>query len=39
MGHGYLVAAFCCAWTIQLGYVMLLVGKWLSQRQRLKTGR
>jgi hypothetical protein len=37
--HSYLVAAFCAAWAIQLGYLLLLVAKWQGQRARLKSGR
>jgi hypothetical protein len=38
MGHKYLVAAFCCTWTIQLGYLILLLAKSRGQSARLKSG-
>lgn len=36
MGHKFLVAAFCCTWIIQLGYLLSLVVKWQRQRQFLR---
>jgi hypothetical protein len=36
MGHKFLVAAYCCTWGIQLGYVLWMVTKWQSQRAKLK---
>jgi hypothetical protein len=39
MNHRFLIAAFCCTWAIQLGYLLLLAAKWQTQRARLKSGR
>jgi hypothetical protein len=36
MGHPYLVAAFCCTWAIQLGYLLWMAVKWQGQRRNIK---
>jgi hypothetical protein len=36
MGHPYLVAAYCCVWVIQLGYLASMAFRWLGQRRRLR---
>lgn len=38
MEHKFLVAAFCCTWAIQLGYLIRLVAKWRGQRGQLGAG-
>lgn len=38
MTHPYLIAAFCCTWAIQLGYLLLVAIKWQGQRGKLKSG-
>jgi hypothetical protein len=35
MGHKYLVAAYCCTWAIQLGYLAWMIAKWQGQRAKL----
>jgi hypothetical protein len=35
MGHKFLIAAYCCTWTIQLGYLLLLAVKWQRQRSQI----
>ena len=35
MGHKYLVAAFCCTWGIQLGYLLWMTFKWKRQEGKL----
>jgi hypothetical protein len=35
MGHKFLVAAFCCTWAIQLGYVLWIAAKWSGQEVKL----
>lgn len=35
MGQKFLIAAFCCTWIIQLGYLLSLVAKWQGQRRHL----
>ena len=35
MGHKFLVAAYCCVWIIQLGYLISLGIRWSSQRKKL----
>jgi hypothetical protein len=37
MGHPYLVAAYCCTWAIQLGYLFWIGAKWLGQRRRINS--
>jgi hypothetical protein len=39
MGHSYLVAAFCCTWVIQLGYVLWMLAKWQGQKAKVGAGR
>ena len=36
MNHKFLVAAFCCTWAIQLGYLLWIVSKWQGQRAKSK---
>jgi hypothetical protein len=36
MGHKFLVAAYCCTWAIQLGYVAWMALKWRGQREKIK---
>lgn len=38
MAHTYLIAAFCCTWAIQLGYLLLVAIQWHAQRGKLKAG-
>jgi hypothetical protein len=38
MAHTYLIAAFCCTWAIQLGYLLLVAIQWQGQRGKLKAG-
>jgi hypothetical protein len=35
MGHKFLMAAYCCTWAIQLGYLASLAAKWQRQRKQL----
>jgi len=35
MGHKFLVAAYICTWTIQLGYLLLIAVKWQRQRRQM----
>jgi len=35
MGHKFLIAAYCCTWAIQLGYLLSLAAKWRRQRKQL----
>jgi hypothetical protein len=37
MEHKFLVAAYCCTWGIQLGYLLWIVRKWLGQRPKTGT--
>lgn len=37
MGHKFLIAAYCCTWAIQLGYLLWMAAKWLGQRNRLRS--
>jgi hypothetical protein len=39
MGHKFLVAAYCCTWIIQLGYLLLLAIKWQRQRSQIPAPR
>jgi len=39
MGHKFMIAAFCCTWTIQFGYLILLVAKWNRQRRQIALAR
>jgi len=36
MGHNFLVAAFCCTWAIQLGYLGWIALKWQGQNRKIK---
>jgi len=40
-GHKFLVAAYCCTWAIQLGYLAWMAIKWQQQRSKLpsRTGK
>jgi len=35
MAHKFLVAAYICTWTIQLGYLLSLAIKWQRQKRSL----
>ena len=35
MGHRFLVAAYCCVWVIQLGYLASMGIRWAGQRKKL----
>jgi hypothetical protein len=35
MGHPYLVAAYCCTWAIQFGYLLWMAAKWQGQRRKI----
>jgi hypothetical protein len=35
MGHRFFVAAYICTWTTQLGYLLWVGAKWVSQRGKL----
>jgi hypothetical protein len=35
MGHKFLVAALCCTWAIQLGYLLSLAAKWQRQQSQI----
>jgi len=39
MGHKFLVAAYCCTWAIQLGYVLWMLVKWQGQKSRINAGK
>ena len=39
MGHKYLVAAYCCTWVIQLGYLSWVATKWYGQKGKLSRSR
>lgn len=39
MGNKFLVAAYCCTWAIQLGYLLWMVVKWQSQKSKIGAGK